>query len=75
MLLCGIAQLIRGTGGHQGGGGEMADGIGGQVAVGHLASRLGCLPGLDHAAAQLARSGVVTEDARIDMQQFHGDVS
>ncbi|MNF46877.1 hypothetical protein D3C84_280550 [compost metagenome] len=75
MLLRGIAQFVRGTGGNQGGGGEMADGIGGQVTVGHVAARLGRLPGLDHAAAQLARSGVVAEDAGIDVQQFHSDVS
>ncbi|MNI82379.1 hypothetical protein D3C73_1390830 [compost metagenome] len=71
MLLCGVAQFSGGAGGDQGSGREMADGISGQVAVGHDGGRLGGLPGLDDFTAQLTGSRVVAQDARIDMQQFH----
>jgi hypothetical protein len=51
--------------------GEVADGIGGQVAIGDFDARLGGLPGLDHFLAELTGGGVVAEDAGIDVQQFH----
>ncbi|MNY31762.1 hypothetical protein D3C86_1659370 [compost metagenome] len=75
VLLRGIAQFCRGAGSHQGGGGEMADGVGSQVTVSHHGARLGGLPGLDDFAAQLTGSRVVAKNARIDMQQFHVGIS
>ncbi|MND71397.1 hypothetical protein D3C80_629230 [compost metagenome] len=72
VLLRGIAQFFRGTGSHQGRGREVADGVAGQVTVGHLQRRVGGFPGFNHAAAQLTGGGIVAQDARIDMQQFHG---
>lgn len=71
VLLSGVAQFSSSACGDQGRGGEMADGIGGQVAVGHDSCRFGGLPGFNDFAAQLTGSRVVTKNARIDMQQFH----
>ncbi|MNN80775.1 hypothetical protein D3C81_1975360 [compost metagenome] len=71
MLLCGVTQLSGGASGDQGGRREVADGVGGQVAVSHHGAWLGNLPGFDNFAAQLTGSRVVAQNARIDMQQFH----
>ncbi|MNP18803.1 hypothetical protein D3C76_1113000 [compost metagenome] len=74
MLLRSVAQLGRGAGGDQAGGRQVADGVGGEIAVGHLDARLGGAPGIDDFAAQLARGGGVAEDAGIDVQKFHAEL-
>jgi len=66
-----IAQLFTRAGSHQGSGREMSDGIGCQVAIDHFDVWLSGLPSGYDLTAQLARGRVVTQDARIDVQQFH----
>ncbi len=63
VLLRGVAQFSGSTGGDQGRGGEMADGIGGQVAVGDHGVGLCSLPGFNDFAAQQTGSRVVTKNA------------
>ena len=71
VLLRRIAQLSGRTGRDQAGRREMAQGVRRQVTVAQAGRRFGSQPGGYHAVAELARGGSVTEDAGVEVQEFH----